>query len=248
MKIGIMQPYLFPYLGYFQLIKAVDTFVVFDDVQYIKRGWINRNQIQLNRNPYLFTFGVKKDTMTRPINQRFYAEDTYYAARDDFLKTLSRSYRKAPYFKEVNELVTGILRYGDLNVSRFNVNALRKICDYAKINTPFILSSSLERDRGLRAQEAIIEINTILGSRCYINPIGGRELYSLEEFERNGIALKFIRMHEMTYPQFSGDFIPNLSIIDVLMFSSRDEVEGLLNGYELVSDVEARSGVLRARA
>lgn len=238
MKLGIMQPYLFPYLGYFQLIRAVDTFVVFDDVQYIKRGWINRNQIQLNRNPLLFTFGVKKDAMTKHINQRFYSEDTYYSTREDFLKTLFRAYHKAPYFKEVNELVTEILNYEDFNVSKFNVNCLRMVCDYMNISTPFISSSSLEKEKELKAQDAVIEINKLLGSHCYINAIGGMELYSPKIFEENGIKLRFIKMHDIKYPQFDEQFIQNLSIIDVLMFNSKREIETLLNDYELVSKDE----------
>jgi hypothetical protein len=235
MKIGIMQPYLFPYLGYFQLINAVDYFVVYDDVQYIKNGWINRNKIQLNRNPILFTFGVKRDAMTLHINQRFYSEDKYYSSKENFLKTLYISYLKAPHFEEVNELIADILNNENLNISEFNTNSLRKLCNYMNINTHFILSSSLERTKGLKAQEKIIEINKSLGSHCYINAIGGLELYSPEKFDENGIRLKFIRMHDIKYHQFNKIFIPNLSIVDVLMFNSQEKIEDLLNDYELVS-------------
>ena len=238
MKIGIMQPYLFPYLGYFQLINVVDIFVVYDDVQYMQQGWINRNKIQINRNPKLFTFGVKKDAMTLHINQRFYSEDTYYSTREKFLKTLFQSYHKAPHFKEANELITDILNYKDLNISEFNTNSLRKICNYININTQFILSSSLEKVEGLKAQEKIVEINKLLGGSCYINAIGGLELYSPGKFEENGIRLRFIRMRDLKYPQFDEQFISNLSIIDVLMFNSQEEIEDLLNNYELVSKYE----------
>jgi hypothetical protein len=238
MKIGIMQPYLFPYLGYFQLINAVDIFVVYDDVQYIKNGRINRNKIQSNRNPILFTFGIKKDAMTLHINQRFYSKESHYLTKEKFLKTLFLSYYRAPHFKEVNELIIDILNYEDLNISEFNTNSLRKICNYMNINTQFILSSSLEKVKGLKAQEAVVEINKLLGSRCYINAIGGLKLYSPEKFEENGIRLKFIRMRNIKYHQFNEQFIPNLSIIDVLMFNSKEEIENLLNNYELVSRYE----------
>jgi len=238
MKIGIMQPYLFPYLGYFQLINAVDIFVVYDDVQYIKNGWINRNKIQSNGNPILFTFGVKKDAMTLHIKQRFYSEDTYYSTKEKFLKTLFLSYHRAPHFKEANELITDILNYKDQNISEFNTNSLRKICNYMNITTQFILSSSLEKAKGLKAQEAVIEINKLVGSNYYINAIGGLELYSPEKFEENGIELKFIRMRDVKYHQFNEQFIPNLSVIDVLMFNSHEEIECLLNDYELVSKYE----------
>lgn len=238
MKLGIMQPYLFPYLGYFQLINAVDVFVIYDDVQYIKNGWINRNKILSNRVPIMFTFGVKKDAMTMHINQRFYSENTYYSTKEKFLKTLFVSYHKAPHFKNTYELITEILSYEDLNVSKFNVNCLRKICDYINISTPFILSSSLEKEKELKAQEAVIGINKLLGSHCYINAIGGMEFYSPKKFKENGIKLRFIKMYDIEYPQFDEQFIPNLSIIDVLMFNSKREIETLLNDYELVSKDE----------
>lgn len=234
MKLGIMQPYLFPYLGYFQLIGAVDTFVIYDDVQYIKRGWINRNNIQLNRSSHLFTFGVKRDTTTKPINQRFYSEDTYNSTKRNFIDKLFQSYNKAPYFNEVNKLVTEILSHKNLNVSEFNANCLRMVCDYMNIPTPFIFSSSLEREKNLKGQEAVIEINKLLGGHCYINAIGGMELYSPEEFEKDRIELWFIKTDEIKYPQFGEQFIPNLSIIDVLMFNSQKKIEELLNSYELV--------------
>jgi len=231
---GGMQPYLFPYLGYFQLINAVDIFVISDDVQYIKQGWVNRNYILSNRKPLLFTFSVKKDIMTKNMNQRSYSEGTYNSTRDKFLRTLFHSYRKAPYFKEVNELITEILSYEDHNVSEFNTNSLKKLCNYMNINTQFVLSSSLEKEKGLRGQETVIATNKLLGVRCCINAIGGLELYSPEKFEESGIKLKFIKMNKIKYCQFNGQFIPNLSIIDVLMFNSEEEVERLLNNYELV--------------
>ncbi len=235
--IGGMQPYLFPYLGYFQLINAVDVFVISDDVQYIKGGWINRNRIQSNRKPLLFTFGIKKDKMTKNINQRSYSEDTYNSTRDKFLRTLFHSYHKAPYFKEVNELIAEILSYEDHNVSGFNTNSLRILCNYMNINTRFKLSSSLKKDEGLTGQDAVIAINKILDSHCCINAIGGLELYSSKRFEENGIQLKFIKMNEIEYRQFNEHFIPNLSIIDVLMFNSEEEVEELLKSYELRSEL-----------
>ncbi len=238
MKVGIMQPYLFPYLGYFQLIKAVDTFVVYDDVQYIKKGWINRNQILLNGKPLLFTFGVKKDSSLMNINQRIYSEDKFYLLKDNFLQTLYRSYHKAPFFKEVNDLIDDIFTYESLNVSDFNTNSLKKICDYMNIQTPFLLSSSLEKTDGMKGQEVIIEINKKLKSDCYINAIGGRDLYSTKKFRENGISLRFIKMGDIHYNQFDNEFIPNLSIIDVLMFNSKEQIQRMLNNYELVSNDE----------
>ncbi len=236
MKVGIMQPYLFPYLGYFQLIHAVDVFVIYDDVQYMKDGWINRNRILLNQDALLFTFGVKKDSRTKHINQRSYSENAYHSTKERLLKTLFHSYHNAPYFGEVHELIIDILNYEDRNVSKFNTNSLRKLCDYMNIDTPFVLSSTLERTKGLNAEDAVVEINQILGSHYYINAIGGMKLYSPGKFKENGIELKFLRMDEITYQQFDGQFIPNLSIIDILMFNSERQISQLLNNYELLQN------------
>jgi len=236
MKIGIMQPYLFPYLGYFQLIHAVDVFVIYDDVQYRKKGWINRNRILLNHDALLFTFGVKRESRTKHINQRSYSKDIFHSTKERFLKTLFHSYHDAPYFNEVHEVIIDILHYEDRNISKFNTNCLRKLCDYMHIDTPFVLSSSLERTKGLNAEDAVVEINQILGGHCYINAIGGMKLYSPGKFEENGIELKFLKMDEITYYQFDGQFIPDLSIIDILMFNSKGEIDQLLNNYELLQN------------
>jgi len=234
MKVGIMQPYLFPYFGYFQLINAVDTFVVYDDVQYIKNGWINRNKIQLNKKEILFTFGVKKDSATKLINQRFYSDLTFDVSKKNFLTTITLSYGKTPYFKEVFDLLYDILNFNSLNVSDFNTHSLKLLCRYMGIDTKFLISSNLKKDINLKSHNRIIEINKILGSDTYINPIGGSELYSRDIFRTNGVTLYFIKMRDFQYLQFSGDFIPFLSIIDILMFNSQERVTELLNEFELM--------------
>lgn len=234
MKVGIMQPYLFPYLGYFQLINSVDTFVIYDDVQYIKEGWINRNKIQLNKKEFLFTFSVQHDSAKKMINQRFYSEKTFEPTKIKFLKTIFLSYNKSPYFKEINEILQKILGFHSLNVAEFNTNSLKILCNYLGIDTKIIISSLLKKDDSLKAEARVIEINKILGSDCYINPIGGLELYSQRVFRENNIELQFIKMKHVEYPQFKGNFIPRLSIIDVLMYNSRERIKELLDEYELM--------------
>lgn len=234
MKVGIMQPYLFPYLGYFQLINAVDVFVIYDDVQYIKGGWINRNKIQLNKKGILFTFSVKKDSTTKMINQRYYSDSTFKLTKSKFLTTISLSYHKSPYFKEIFELLSDIFTFNTLNVAEFNANSLQILCNYIGIDTPFIISSHLKKNENLKSYDRVIEINKILESDEYINPIGGSELYSRAVFRENNIALHFIRMKDIQYSQFGEEFIPSLSIIDVLMFNSKEKIKGLLGRYELV--------------
>jgi hypothetical protein len=234
MKIGANQPYLFPYLGYFQLINIVDIFVIVDDVQYIQRGWINRNKILQENKDFLFTFNVERDSFTKLINQRFYSDVTFEKTKEKFLKTIIYSYKKAPCFSEVYDLLSEILNYRSLNVAEFNTNSLKNLCQFMGINTKFLISSSLEKNNELKSQELAIEINRVLGSDNYVNSIGGIDLYSQDAFQKQGITLKFIKMKDIKYPQYGSEFVPSLSIIDVLMFNSKDTLERLLNEYELI--------------
>lgn len=233
MKAAIMQPYLFPYLGYFQLIKAADVFVIHDDVQYIKGGWINRNRILVNNQAYLFTFSIKKAPYYLPINQRFFSGDLY-KEKKRFFNTLKFAYCRAPFYEEVIDLVNEIFNFQESNITLFIENSLVKLCSYMEIGTIFKRSSNLDKDTQLNGEQRVIAINQKLGADHYINPIGGTELYSNTEFARNGIRLSFIKSDEISYSQFNKNFVPSLSIIDVLMFNSRDKVKELLNEYELI--------------
>ena len=229
-----MQPYLFPYLAYFQMINGVDKFVIYNDVQYIKGGWINRNNLLINKKQHLFTFSVEKDEQTKLINERYYCSKTFNNEIQKFYSTLTMSYKKAIYFEEVFKLIHKIFQYHDLNVGKFNFNALKCICNYIGIDTELIKSSEITKNNLLKGEDKIIEINKILKSSEYINAFGGRKLYCKETFEKNNIKLNFIKTLDIEYKQFSNNFIPNLSIIDVLMFNSKKEIKQLLNEYELV--------------
>lgn len=234
MKLAIMQPYLFPYLGYFQLINAVDKFVICDDVQYIKGGWINRNNLLINKKKYLFSFSVRNDSQFKSINERYYCSDLFVKEIAKFYNTLINSYKRASYFDEVFYLINKIFEYNDLNVGNFNSNALKCVCNYIGIDTEFIRSSEIQKNNCLKREFKVLEINKILRSTEYINAIGGTNLYCKEIFKNNNIKLNFIKTIDVEYKQFNNEFVPNLSIIDVLMFNSKDEVKRLLNKYELV--------------
>lgn len=235
-----MQPYLFPYLGYFQLIYACDYFGIADDVQYIKKGWINRNNI-LNRSDVLsFSFSVKKGTFNAPIKDRLYAENIDYEKKK-FIKILTQCYSKAPQFESVLGLINDIFDFPGAGVSEFNLNQLQKICDYLEIKTVFILSKSwnnnyVEEENDSSEQKLIKKLKNLQTLNCenYINPIGGIELYSKKTFAEKGIELNFLKMKNITYEQFSKGFVPYLSIIDVLMFNTKDQIMKLLNQFELV--------------
>ncbi|WP_435789247.1 WbqC family protein [Clostridium sp.] len=234
MKIAIMQPYLFPYLGYFQLMNAVDKYVIYDDVQYISRGWINRNNLLVNEKQHLFTVSVEKDEQYKSINERYYCSKTFDKEIQKFYSSLTMWYKKAIYFDEVFELVHKIFQYDELNVAEFNSNLLKVICHYMGISNELIKSSEIVKNNDSRGEDKILEINKMLKSSEYINAIGGAELYDRDTFEKNNIKLNFIKTLEVQYKQFNNVFVPNLSIIDVLMFNSKEEIKQLLNKYELV--------------
>lgn len=216
------------------MINSVDKYVIYDDVQYIGRGWINRNNVLVNKEKHLFTFSIEKDEQVKAINERYYFSKIFESEIQKFYTTLTMSYKKAVYFDEIFELIHKIFQYDDLNIAKFNSNALKTICHYIGIDTEFINSSEIAKNNASRGETKIIEINKILKSSEYINAVGGIGLYCKDTFEKNNIKLSFIKTLNIEYKQFNNEFIPNLSIIDVLMFNSKEEIKQLLNKYELV--------------
>jgi len=230
MKTAIMQPYLFPYIGYFQLINAVDQFVVYDDVNYIKNGWINRNQYLLYGKAKYFTLSLNKASSFVPINQTHVLDDEHHRTKEKILKKFKMAYSRAPFYKTVYGLVEDIAQNPDNNIATYNENALRKICTYLNVDTEIYISSKLNKDNALAGQDKVISICKCLQSSIYVNAIGGRSLYSHSEFERNSIKLKFLKTHfdRIYYEQFGDPFVSGLSIIDVLMFNSCEDIRKFL--------------------
>lgn len=232
MKVAIMQPYLFPYIGYWQLINAVDKFVILDDVNYIVRGFINRNRILLNGQPYMFSIPIKKASQNKLIMDT----ELYFTEEDKikFLMTIKNAYRKAPYFHEVMPMIEKIIDNPETDLTSYIHYSIVQINQYLGINTEILLSSKIQKDNLLKAQNRIIEICKRLQADTYINPCGGRELYSFDKFTVNGIKLFFLVPDEnMTYYQQKEKFINKLSIIDVLMFNSKNQIFHLLERYLL---------------
>lgn len=232
MKLAIMQPYLFPYFGYFQLISIVDKFIIYDDVQYIKGGWINRNRILLNTQAHLFTFSVKNDSAFLNINQRYFT-NKFDKEKQKFLKIVYSAYSKAPFYLNIRKLLERILFTEELNISNMITQSLMLICNYLDIGTQFYISSEINKDNTLKGEERVISINKCLGSKHYINSVGGKTLYSKDVFKENGIKLSFIKPKLVEYKQFENQFVPWLSIIDVLMFNSVEKIREMLQEYEL---------------
>jgi len=234
MKIGIMQPYFLPYIGYFQLINSVDKFVIYDDVQYIKRGWINKNKMLVNNNATNFILSIKNDSYDLNINERCFSDNLEVEIKK-LLKGIERAYKKAPYFNQVIPLIIKIFNYDtNKNISNFIFNSLEIVSNYIGIETELIKSSKIEKYKELKGQTKIIDIVKRVRGDTYINSIGGVKLYSKDIFKENDIKLKFIKSNNIEYKQFNEKFIPNLSILDVLMFNSAEKVKEFLDEYELL--------------
>ncbi|WP_417371363.1 WbqC family protein [Gelidibacter japonicus] len=232
MKIAIMQPYLFPYLGYFQLINAVDTFIFYDDVNFIKRGWINRNQILVDNKAKLFTVPLKNASQNKLINEIEIVIDEKWLSQ--FFKTIEQNYKKAPYFDETFQILSNVLKKDVQKISTLAMESVLQISNYLQLKTQFEVSSVTNSSSfGVGKAERLIAICKEKGSDWYINPSGGKELYQKDTFKKEGITLSFIENELVPYAQFENQFVKGLSMIDVLMFNSVDEVRKLLSNYKL---------------
>lgn len=232
MKVGIMQPYFLPYIGYWQLLNAVDKYVIYDDVNYIKNGWINRNRILCGNTSQWLTIKLNKASSNLLINEIEILKDDIYVKK--MLKTIEQIYKKSPYFYEVYQLLQEILMFQEKNLANFLENSIRKICNYLEIKTEIVLSSSLQKDNTLKSEKKVMEVCRILQATEYYNAIGGQELYSYKEFEQNGIKLKFLKTKNINYKQFKNEVIENLSILDVMMFNSKEKIKEYLTSYTLI--------------
>lgn len=234
-RLGIMQPYVFPYIGYFQLIKAVDKFVVYDDVAFINKGWINRNNILVNGKASMFTIpliGASQNRFIRDIEV-----DNLVAWSKKFLKTFEQSYKKAPFYKEGFSLVEQIFNLPVMSIAELATASLKETCKYLNIETEIVESSTVYHNQDLKAQGRILDICLQEKANHYINPIGGMAIYDKQLFADSKILLNFIKAKPIQYKQFNKDeaaFVPWLSIIDLLMFCSAEEINEHLNKFELV--------------
>lgn len=233
MKLAITQPYLFPYIGYWQLIAAADRFVLLDDVNYIKKGFINRNRILYGNSDHQFTISLDHPSQNNLIMDSKLSADP--ESRMNFLRLVQDAYRHAPYYDAVYPMVERVMTNSELDLTEFIFYSIRETAAYLGVKTEFTKSSLVEKDPALRAQDRIIAICKKLDADTYINPAGGRELYDQETFAANGLQLYFIDMKQdmVRYKQFAEPFIENLSIIDVMMFNSVEEIGELLKYYEL---------------
>jgi len=254
MKLGIMQPYFLPYIGYFQLINVVDKYILYDNINYMKKSWVNRNRfLKINNGPSFFNIPLKDKSSFKKINEIELLDNDIW--RKQILNSIFFNYKRAKYFSAVYPLIETIVLHSTNKLSDLNSNCIVSICKYLGINTEIIIDSSkynyIEEKlsstvlNNLNFPEIellylekkvvrILEICKIERASTYVNAIGGKSLYSKDDFTQNGIELKFIESKPIKYKQFDNNFVSDLSIIDVLMFNSVEEINVLLNSFTLI--------------
>ncbi|BAX78898.1 WbqC family protein [Labilibaculum antarcticum] len=231
--LAIMQPYVFPYIGYFQLIEAASEIVFYDDVNYIKRGWVNRNRILLNGSDFLFTIPVSKGSQNKKINEVKPIPDEKFK-RKLFLQ-MKYSYSKAPYYKEVIELIENVCKKEYENIGDMGIASILAVHEYLHKTIKWSKSSicsPLNADK--EKADRLIDITKQFGYKTYVNTVGGRKLYQKEYFKDKGIDLYFIKTGKIEYAQAGNKFIPNLSIIDILMFNDKQTILRFFKNYILI--------------
>ena len=234
MKLVVMQPYLFPYVGYFQLLAAADRFVVYDDVQFIKGGWINRNRLLVNGQPWLFTVPLDQPSPNRLINDIELRPAAAWQPK--LLQTIEQNYRRAPQFEVVYSLIQQIFSAESRTIADLVRVSLRSLVNYLDLSVELIPTSAVYGNESLRAQARVLDICRREGASTYINAMGGQALYDGETFQQAGVSLQFLQPELVAYAQQGKlpDFVAGLSIIDVLMNNSRAESQKLVQRYSLL--------------
>ncbi len=234
MKLGIMQPYFFPYIGYWQLLAAVEKYVIYDDVNFIKGGWVNRNRILNGEKVQYINVQMLGASSFKHINEIEVQSNRVFIEKNK--KTIWNAYHKRPYFVDAYPLITEILDCGEMNLAKYLEYSIRKICQYLNINTELIISSQIDKDQTLKGEDKVLDICKRVGADTYYNAIGGEQLYDFSRFKKKGIKLCFLKTREMNYCQGKSNFEPDLSIIDVMMNNSVEIIQEMLNDYVLISE------------
>ncbi|MEX9611156.1 WbqC family protein [Providencia rettgeri] len=229
MILAVMQPYLFPYLGYYQLAYHSDMFIFYDDVNYIKGGYINRNNILTKNGKQLFTIPINHASSFKKINELEFSNNI-----KKVLTTIQQAYSKAPNFNEIYSMIERILLSNNRSVAKIASNSIIEVFDYLNLPFEYEFSSNIDYDRELDAKNKLYSFCKLYNAQMYTNTSGGKHLYNKDEFKDKNIELNFIEMSDFSYTQFNSDnFESNLSIIDLLMNLSKSEVSALLNKYTL---------------
>jgi len=239
MKAGIMQAYFFPYIGYFQLINAVDTFVIYEHVTFRKRTWITKNCIldKGKNEPVYINVPVIGKSSNKLINEICISDDPKWKIK--LLKLIYFNYKKASFFDEIYSVIEECLNINESSLHNFNARILITLCDFLEIKTPIFFKNqsflSLEEKLVKTVSnpmeiksKRIVEICKKLNATTYVNPIGGTELYDKNYFKGYDISLNFIKTDHFKYSQFGKEHVPYLSIIDVLMHNGKEGTQELI--------------------
>ena len=230
--IAIMQPYFLPYIGYFQLLAAVDKFVLLDDVNYINRGWVNRNRLLLNGLAYTFTVPLCGASQNKLICDIELVSELKW--RDKLTRTIQQAYCQAPCYARVSALIGCLVNYPSVRLDEFLLNSIRQIVNYLSLDVEIVSTSRVYQNKHMKGKDRILDICRQERADVYINAIGGETLYDPGSFLKQGIQLKFLRPRLVSYPQGKGEHIPWLSILDVLMFNEPLAVRQMLAEMDLV--------------
>jgi hypothetical protein len=237
MRIAIMQPYFFPYIGHFQLIKVVDKWIAFDMVQYMRHHWVNRNRILHPKADWQhITVPLQKHPREILIKDVLVLSGQEW--RRKIIAQLEHYRKKAPFFKETTDMVKDCLFSAEtetLHLSRINIAILKKVCLRLDIKFDYSIFSEMDLQIGEISDpgEWALSISELLGVEEYINPPGGREIFDPSKFSAKGIGLKFLKPELSPYLQKGYEFVSGLSIIDVMMWNSKEEIRKMLCLYEL---------------
>lgn len=230
-KIAIMQPYFLPYIGYWQLIALADEFVIYDTIQYTKKGWINRNRFLQNGSDVMFSLPLRKDSDYLDVKDRYLSE-TF--DREKLIRQFEGAYKKAPFFNDNFPVIEDIIRCDADNLFAYIFNGVQKICAFLEITTPIIKSSDIKSGfEDEKGQDKVINICKALNATDYINPVGGVDLYDKDDFAAKGLHLSFIKARVLDYETFNGaKALPHMSILDIMMFNDRAQVQNYLKEFD----------------
>jgi hypothetical protein len=229
---AVMQPYFLPYIGYYQLLAASDVLVVYDTIKYTKKGWINRNRFLRNGAPSVFTLPLQHGSDDLDIRDRWIAPQFEGKA---ILRAFEGSYRRAPHFAATMDVLEPILLNEERNLFRFIDTSIALMSTFLEIDTHVLRSSQVDVGPRLRGKDRVLALCEAVHASRYVNPIGGTSLYDRAEFSAKGIELRFLQVRPLEYPQFDAPFVPDLSIVDVLMFIGRDRTSDVVrSGYDLI--------------
>ena len=230
--IAIMQPYFLPYIGYFQLLAAVDKFVVFDDVNFINRGWVNRNRLLLNGVAYTFTVPLRGASQNKLICELELDDGQNW--RGKLLRTIRQAYGGAPCYAQVSILLENVINYPSIRLDEFLLNSLRQVLSYLALEVEIVSTSRSYKNAHLKGQERILDICRQEQADTYINPIGGVNLYDRSRFLKHNVPLYFLRSRPVNYCQGKVEHVAWLSIMDVLMFNEPAAVRRLFTEIDLI--------------